>query len=324
MKHPLIFLAGATGCAGSHALLDILGSDPDARVRALYFKHTKPFIKDKRICYVYGDLRLEADAARLLRGCTAAVLAAGHVTGAAKTVVDQAAQIRDNVVMNMNALAAAARAGVRRVVYVGSATVYQESERPLKEDELDFNADPPKAFFGLAWGMRFMEKLCRYWHQAAGLEIAMARVTNIFGPYAKFDPAASHFIPALIRKAVDRQDPFEVWGSPDVTRDVLPAEDFGRAVSLMLKTPGLKCDVFNIGSGVATTVGDAARWILDAARHEPKSIVYLSGKPTTVRCRQFDIKKAKDVLGWLPSLSVEVGIRKTVAWWQDNKRTWRK
>jgi nucleoside-diphosphate-sugar epimerase len=261
---------------------------------------------------------------RVLRGCDQAILAAGRVTGAGRTALEEAAQIHDNVMMNMNALSAAAAAGVRRLVYVGSATLYQESPSPLKEEDLDFNGEPPGAYFGMAWGMRFTEKLCRFWHDKTGMEIAIARATNIFGPYAKFNPAVSHFIPALIRKAVDRQDPFEVWGTPDVARDCLPAQDFGRAIGLMLRHPGLSFDIFNVGSGVVTTVGDAVRWILKAANHEPREIKYISDKPTTIPVRKFDVQKARDVLGWSPSLSVEEGIRKTVAWWQANKRTWRK
>jgi GDP-L-fucose synthase len=324
MKHSLIFLAGATGCAGSHALQAILAQDPDVRVRALVFKHTRPFIKDRRISYIYGDLRDARAAQRFVRGCDAVVLAAGNVTGVAGVVSGQAAQIRDNVSMNMNAITAAAEARVRRLVYVGSATLYQESDAPLREDDLDLNAEPPVAYFGIAWGMRFIEKLCRFWHNKTGMEVVVARATNIFGPYAKFDPRASHFIPAIIRKAVERQDPCEVWGSPEVTRDVLPAEDFGRAIAMMLRHPRISFDIFNIGSGVATTVGDVVGWACAAAGHQPREIKYLSDKPTTVVSRAFDISLAKEILGWVPSVSVKEGIERTVAWWQANKRTWRK
>lgn len=324
MGKKLVLLAGATGCAGSHVLKDILARDSSARVRAVVYKHTRPFIKDRRVSYVFGDLRKQGDAERVAFGCDAAVLAAGNVTGAGGTIAGQVAQVHDNVLMNMNALAACAKRGVRRVVYVGSATLYQEMSGWIKEDDLDLNVDPPAPYFGIAWGLRFIEKLCRFWHEKTGMEVVIARATNIFGPYAKFNPQTSHFIPAIIRRAVDRQDPFEVWGSPDVTRDVLPAEDFGRAIGLMLEDPRIGFDVFNIGSGVATTVGDVVAWALASADHCPKEIRYLSDKPMMVRSRLFDTTRAWKVLGWTPSLSVEEGIRRTVAWWRDNRRTWRR
>ncbi len=58
------------------------------------------------------------------------------------------------------------------------------------------------------------------------MEIVLVRAANVFGPYARFDPSTSNFLPALIRKAVERLDPFPVWGSPDVVRDVIYSADF--------------------------------------------------------------------------------------------------
>jgi GDP-L-fucose synthase len=72
------------------------------------------------------------------------------------------------------------------------------------------NREPHRAYFGVGWAKRYVEKLCRFWYEKAGLEVIIARSSNIYGPFAKFDAEVSHFVPALLRKAVDKRDPFEV------------------------------------------------------------------------------------------------------------------
>jgi len=318
-----VFIAGATGCAGAHIVKVLLAGPTDTALRASY-RRTKPFLKDRRLTWRRADLRCFEEARACVADCTMAVLAAGNVTGAAGTAALQARQVADNVTMNMNLLRACAEAGVRRVVYIGSATAYQEAAVPLKEGDLDFSVDPPAAHRGIAWGMRFIEKLCRFWHEETGIETVIVRATNIFGPFAKFDPKVSHVIPALVRKAVDRQDPFEVWGSQDVTRDVVYAADFAEALALMLEKEDLKYDVFNIGSGRQVKVGDLVGWVLSAADHRPQKITYGTGCEAAVKFRAFDTERARTVLGWTPRRGIEEGIRETVAWWRANKRGWQR
>lgn len=320
----LIFLAGSTGMVGSAILKYFIDNYPEVRIRAAYYKHTKPFIRHKRISYVYGDLKSEKDCVRMVRGCDAAIMAAAHTANAAVTLSRPWGQVDDNVIMNIRLLAALHAEKINRLVYIGSATLYQDCETPIKEEELDLNRDPSQAYLGIGWTMRFIEKLCKFWHEQSGIEIAMVRAANIFGPYARFDPLGSNFIPALIRKAVEKQDPFEVWGSPDVSRDVIYSEDFARAVVSMFHNEKIKFDVFNIGSGIKTKVSDVVNWALKYSGHNPSKISYLSDKPTTVKNRVLDCSKAKNMLGWQPQYTNEEAIKKTVEWWIANRKWWRK
>ncbi|MGE5280589.1 MAG: NAD-dependent epimerase/dehydratase family protein [Deltaproteobacteria bacterium] len=318
-----VYVAGATGCTGAHIAQALLAGGAWDEVKVSY-RLGRPFLKDRRLAYRRADLRRLEDCRRCVAGCAAAVLAAGNVTGAAATATSQARQLSDNLTMNMHLLQACAEEGVRRVVYIGSATAYQEAAVALREEDLDWNAEPPAAYRGIAWGMRFVEKLCRFWHESAGMETVVVRATNIFGPYAKFDPGTSHVIPALIRKAVDRQDPFEVWGSPEVTRDVVYAGDFAQAVAAILEKRDLKFDVFNVGSGAPVKVGDIVQWVLAAADHRPKEIRYGSANPAAARFRAFDTRHIREVLGWVPRTGIEEGIRQTVAWWRRNRKGWKR
>ncbi|MBN1384037.1 MAG: NAD(P)-dependent oxidoreductase [Elusimicrobia bacterium] len=323
LDNKLVFLAGATGSVGSAIMEYLLKNYPTVKIRASC-RQTEPFIKHARVEYVRGDLRLREDCRRIVKGCDCAIMAASHSGGSKIMTSEPWKFINDNIFMNTQMLESFYFENVKRVIYIGTATVYQSFEGYIKEDELDMNKDPHSAYLGVAWISRFIEKLCRFWNEKAGMETICVRASNIFGPYASFNPSTSYFVPAIIRKASDKMDPFEVWGSPDVTRDVLYSEDFARAIIMLLDNDKIKFDAFNIGSGIKTTVGDVVTWSLEHARHKPSKINYDLSKPTTIKFRALDISKIKKILNWQPEYTISQGIKKTVDWWMENKSSWSK
>ncbi len=323
LDNKTVFLAGSTGLVGSSIIKNILTEFPHTKIRAAYY-HTEPFIKHESIEYVCGDLRSKADCQRLIEGCDCAVLAAANTAGSSALNFQPWHQVNDNLIMNAQMLEVLHAGNIKRVVFISSATVYQQFEGSIKEPELNLNQDPPPSYLGIGWVMRYLEKLCQFWYTQVGMEFAIVRASNIFGPFARFDPATSNFIPAIIRKAVDKMDPFEVWGSADVTRDVIFADDFGRAVVMLLDNDNIKFDTFNIGSGVKTTVGEVVEWSLKYAGHAPSKITYNADKPTTIKFRALDCSKANEKLGWQPQYTIEEGIKHTAEWWIENKDCWQK
>lgn len=321
LNNKTIFLAGATGSVGASITEYILSNYPKTKIRAVY-RHIKPFINHNRIEYVNGDLRLYDDCRRTVKGCDCAIMAASHSGGSKVMSAEPWQFLNDNIIMNAQMLEAFYYENIKRVVYIGTSAVYQEFEGYIKESELDLNKEPSPAYFGYGWLTRFTEKLCRFWHDKTGMETIIVRAANIFGPYANFNPERSYFIPAIIKKAADKMDPFEVWGSPDVTRDVIYCEDFAKAILMMLDNENIKFDIFNIGSGLKTTVGEVVNWALKYAEHKPSKINYDLSQPTTIKFRALDILKAKKILGWQPDHTIEYGIKKTAQWWKENGKTW--
>ncbi|MDO9543191.1 MAG: NAD-dependent epimerase/dehydratase family protein [Kiritimatiellia bacterium] len=319
-----IFLAGASGLAGVAVLRHLLATFPVCRIRAGCFRNNGNLVENNRIEWIAADLRDAEECRRAVSGCQAVIMTAASTGGAGMLTTEPWRQVNDNLIMNARLLEACAQCCVKRVIWVGSATLYQECSQPIREEDLDWNQDPYAAYRGVGWVMRFIEKLCQFWHREKGLEIIIARVANIYGPYARFDPKHANFIPALIRKAADRMDPFEVWGSPDVVRDVLYVDDFARAVMLMLQRQDICWDVFNVGSGRQATVDEVVRCVLHHADFKPRSVVYRQDKPTTIRFRAIDCSKIKARLGWEPKIGLEEGIGCTTAWWQDHRMKWSK
>jgi nucleoside-diphosphate-sugar epimerase len=323
LKGKEIFLAGATGLAGASIMAYLLENHPETTIRASCF-HTEPFIRHERLTYVRGDLRSRDDCRRMVRGCGGAILAAATTGGALSAISAPWEQVSDNVTLDVQLLHALHLEQIPRVVFVSTASVYQDFEGAIREEQLDMNREPHPAYLGIGWAKRYVEKLCRFWYEKAGMEVVIARSSNIYGPFAKFDPAVSHFVPALIRKAADGLDPFEVWGNPGVARDIIYGEDFARAVVLMLDRANLKFDIFNVGSGVRTSVGDAVGWALKHAGHNPGEVLYREDRPTTIPFRVLDCSRIKEKLGWEPECSPEEGIRRTTQWWLQNRSWWKR
>ena len=318
-----ILIAGATGLVGTHLIEQVLTQYPQVIIRATYHK-APPAIRHARIEYVQADLTRAADCRRSAAGCDCAILAAAATGGIAATTAAPHLQMTTNLVMDALLLENLHNANINRVVFISSATVYQAFDGFIKEDQLDLNASPQKANLGAGLAKRFAEGLCRFWHEQHGMEIIVVRAANIYGPGDRFDPQQSNFIPALVRKAVEKMDPFEVWGSMEVARDVIYAADFARAVISLLENTAITYDSFNLGSGNAVSVGQVVELALKAAGHSPNQVVQIQPTALAAPFRGLDCTKIKAAIDWFPLVDLPSGIENTVRWWQANKDGWQK
>jgi nucleoside-diphosphate-sugar epimerase len=304
-----------------HALVDRLLRENQGSLRATYYSQAAPEASPEAE-WVQTDLR-DRDACRAaLRGCDAALMVAAVTGGSASSKNEPWNQVTDNLAMGSQFLHACYLEKVPRVVLVGSATCYPPNDEALQEDSLDWNVDPFEAHFGIGWVTRSMEKLARFWHDKTGMEIILVRAANIFGPYAKFDPATSNFLPALMRKAVEKLDPFVVWGSPDVVRDVIYSVDFADDLVQLLNHKEVAFDVFNVGSGKGITVQQAVNWCLEYSGHHPREVTYTASAAPATRARILDCLKLEQLLGSRTPLGIERGIRDTLTWYQLHHTIW--
>jgi len=257
-----------------------------------------------------GDLAVAVD---LPRGVEYVFHCAAHTSGAHEMVTDPTAQVTVNVFMNSLLLDAAAKGGVKKLLFVSSSAVYPDLDIPLPEDR-GFHADPPDVYFGPAWMKRYTEKIAEFYYKRYGMEVVVIRPSNIYGPYSSFDPERAHVLPALIRKFVARQDPIEVWGTCDVVRDFIYVDDFVRGALLAFeRSTGFS--VYNIASGRQHTIGEAVE-IIQRHTGYAGSITYNASKPMTVRKRVIDVSKATRELGFSAETPFEEGLRMTIDWYR--------
>src|SRR6266446_3487105 len=131
-----VLLAGGTGMIGSNFLSYLSSNRFPFRVRATYNK-TAPFIHHPKIEYVQANLTTREGCTSAVQGCDVAVLAASNSAGIKSATSDPLHQVTDNLVMDAFLLEALHGRNVKRVIYLSSYTVYQETKSLIKEEDLD-------------------------------------------------------------------------------------------------------------------------------------------------------------------------------------------
>lgn len=301
---------GRTGFLGTNFAIELLRRGAIVSAQSLHPNKPSFFTKPTRhLTEIICDLSI---AAAIPEGTDYVVHCAAHTSGAHEMATNPVAQITENVFINSHILDAAAKARVKKFVFISSSAVYPEFERPLKEEDA-FLDDPPGSYFGPAWMKRYSEKLAEFYYRWYGMEVLIIRPSNAYGPYSSFDRVASHVLPALIRKFVEKQNPIEVWGTPDVVRDFIYIDDFVRGVLLAFQMfSGF--EIFNIATGSLQTIGEAVENISELTSYRG-SYCFNSTKPMTIKQRNIDISKAKKALNFSPEISFREGLEKTINWY---------
>ncbi|MHC4662655.1 MAG: NAD-dependent epimerase/dehydratase family protein [Planctomycetota bacterium] len=308
-----VLVTGGAGFVGSHFVEELLRQGASIRVTV----HKRPLrIKDNRIETVKADLTQQEDCNRACRGVDYVVHAAGAVSAAGVTAGDNPmAAITTNLVLTSRILQAAWAEKVDRFLLFSSSTGYPDVDHPVEEEE--FWSEPlHPSYFGYGWMRRYFERMGEYAHSRSNTKVAIVRPTAVYGRHDDFDPVTSHVIPALIKRALEKENPYVVWGSPDVVRDFLYVSDLVTG-SLLVLEKHAECDPVNIGYGETVTIGEIVEMVLKAAGHENAAVEFDQSKPTTIPFRMVDTSKAKRILGYKPSLTVEEGIRDTVEWYSN-------
>lgn len=309
MKGRRVLVAGGSGLAGS-ALARRL-HEHGADVRASYHERRPALLPELHRRF---DFTLLDDCLTATRGVQDVIVCAAQTFGAQIMRDEPTRLVLPNLQINSNLLEASRLNGVERVLLISSSTVYQEAFRPLREDELDLDVQPFPLYQGVGWMKRYVEQLARFYFDRYGLPVAIVRPSNIYGPRDKFADDRSHVLPALIKRALRREQPFVVWGTGAAVRDFLFVEDFVDDLLAVLERP-FACDPLNLASGSALTIADAVRTILEVCGHDVAP-QYDPSKPDAIPYRMLDTTKADAILGRRQRTSFRAGIAATVSWYR--------
>lgn len=305
-----VLVTGGTGFVGTHIVAELLKQDAKIRVPI----HKRPLIiQDKRIETVPADLTMQEDCLRVLEGIEYVFHAAGAVAAAGVTTSNSMQAITTNLVLTTQMLQATWSRGTERFLLFSSSTGYPVADYPIKEEEMWSGPTHP-VYLGYGWMRRYLERLGEFVASKSKVKVALVRPTAIYGPWDNFESNIIHVIPALIRKAVEKQDPYVVWGSGDEVRDFLHVADFARGCLLMLEKCAT-CDPVNIGYGRGVTIREIVKLILKFTNHENAKVEFDCTKPATIPFRLVDTSKSRKVLGFTPQLSLEEGLKDTVEWY---------
>ncbi len=228
-----------------------------------------------------------------------------------------------NMVMGVHMIEEARRAGVEKFVQLGTICAYpKHTPVPFHEADL-WNGYPEEtnAPYGIA-KKALLVQLQAYRAQYDFNGVYLLPV-NLYGPRDNFDPRSSHVIPALIRKMVEavddgREEVF-LWGTGKASREFLYVEDCARAVLLAAEHYD-GSEPVNLGTGSEITIGDLAHRVASEVGFAGR-LTYDPSKPDGQPRRCLDTSRAVERFGFRAQVPFEEGLRRTVAWYQENRST---
>jgi len=303
-------VTGGAGFIGSHLTEELVRRGHAVRV-------ADSLITGKRsnldhipgVEFLEGDLADEASARRAVEGMDY-VLHQAAIPSVPRSVKDPITSNRANVDATLNVLVAARDAKVKRLVFAGSSSAYGNTPTLPKHEEMPTNPLSPYALQKVIG-----EQYLRMFTTLYGLETVSIRYFNVFGP--RQDPSSpySGVISVFATALLENRSP-KIYGDGEQTRDFTYVANVVDGVLRACEASGASGEVINVATAGRISLNDLFRTMRDiiGAQVEP---TYVEPRAGDVRDSQADISKAKRILGYVPTVALEQGLRQTIAWYRS-------
>lgn len=305
-------VTGAGGFIGSHILQRLLEMGESAEGLDNFSTGFRRNADATSGTVVDGDINDADLLGRLLRGVEV-VFHEAAVPSVPRSISDPLGTHRANVQGTLSLLVACTEAGVRRIVYASSSSIYGDQPTPRKQESQA--PDPLSPYAAQKWTG---EVYCRVLGKLKGLETVALRYFNVFGPRQDPNSPYSAVIPIFIRSLLAGERP-TIYGDGEQTRDFTYVGDIVEANLKASNATGVSGEVINVAAGERTTVNELFRIIRSKIGTELEPI-YEASRPGDVRHSQADNSKLKRLLEFEPSHSLEDGLDRTVAWFREGER----
>ncbi|MFC7140580.1 NAD-dependent epimerase/dehydratase family protein [Halosimplex aquaticum] len=315
-----VLVTGGASFIGSHLVEDLVAEGADVRV-ADDLSSGEPenlAAVDDEIEIVEGNLKRMSFAETATENIdTVFHLAADH--GGRGYISNYPANCATNMALDNVVYEAAAQNGVERITFASSACTYptdiQQEKQRLSEDMVSFDErGGAYADEVYGWAKLMGERSLRAYHEQYDIDASMVRIFTAYGPREN----ETHAIVALMAKAYAEQDPYQIWGDGEQTRNFTYVKDITRALRLASENI---TDATPVNAGIRDyiTINEVADAIFDRLDWHPDEINHMTDKPVGVRHRAADTTRAEELLGWEPQYSLEEGIEATLDWYVENR-----
>ena len=227
----------------------------------------------------------------------------------------------DNLMMGVQLIEEARRRAIPKFVALGTICAYPKfTPVPFREEDL-WNGYPEEtnAPYGLAKKMMLVQS--QAYREQYGYNSIFLLPVNLYGPRDNFDLGSSHVIPALIRKCLEaidlKSDRIVGWGSGNVTREFLHAEDCAEGIVLASERYN-SSEPVNLGSGFEISIRDLARKIADLTGFSGE-ITWDETQPDGQPRRCLDVSRAAREIGFRARIGFDEGLRQTIDWYRESR-----
>jgi len=306
-------VTGGGGFIGSH-LCRFLSARGDEVIVLDNFstgKHENLEGVDVRI--IEGDIRNFAHATQAVHGVDTVFHQAAFCS-VVRSVQDPRSTHEVNTTGTLNVFEASRKAGVRRVVFASSSSVYGDSASLPKEESMPTAPLSPYAISKLV-GEHYA---ALYW-RLFGLETVGLRYFNVFGPRQDPDSEYAAVIPKFLHGILNREE-IQVFGDGSQTRDFTYIDNVVHANVAASTSPDAAGQVLNIACAESWSLMELLK-LLEAVLQREATVVHRERRVGDVKHSLASIEKAKQLLGYSPTIGFDEGIRKTTAWFQESSNT---
>ena len=257
------------------------------------------------------------------------ILAAAKVGGILANNSYPAEFLYENLMIEANVIHQAYRAGVRKLLFLGSSCIYPKlAPQPMPENALLTGVlEPTNEPYAIAKIARI--KLCESYNRQYGVDYRSVMPTNLYGPGDNFHPDNSHVLPALMRRFHEAKQSDQmvvtVWGSGTPRREFLHVDDMA-AASLFVQdlsdeayaanTEPMLSHI-NVGCGEDVSIGELAHLVARVVGFEGE-IAFDTSKPDGTPRKLQDVSRLRD-MGWTAQIDLEQGVRDTYQWFLENQ-----
>jgi nucleoside-diphosphate-sugar epimerase len=302
-------VTGGAGFIGSHLAEELVRRGHRVRVvDSLITGKRRNLDHVKGVEFLEGDLAA-ADVARRAVDGVEYVLHQAAIPSVPRSVKDPLTSNEANVTGALNILVAARDAGVKRLVYAGSSSVYGDTPTLPKHEGMPTRPLSPYALQKLV-----AEQYCQMFTQLYGLETVTTRYFNVFGP--RQDPGSPYSgVISLFSSAILEGRRPIIYGDGEQTRDFTYVANVVDGVLRACEAPKAPGEVMNVATGGRISLNELLRVMnkICGTNAEP---IYKEPRAGDVRDSQADISKAKALLDYKPIVAFEDGLRQTIDWFR--------
>jgi nucleoside-diphosphate-sugar epimerase len=300
-------VTGGAGFIGSHLAEELLRRGQQVRiVDSLITGKRRNLDALRGAEFIEGDLADLAVAQRAVDGMEY-VLHQAAIPSVPRSVKDPITSNRANVDASLNVLMAARDGGVKRLVYAGSSSAYGDTDVLPKREDMPTRPLSPYALQKLV-----VEQYCQMFTRLYGFETVTIRYFNVFGP--RQDPGSpySGVISLFATALLDGRQPI-IYGDGEQTRDFTYVTNVVDGVLRACDARSASGEVINVATGGRISLNELLRTMNRIVGTNTKA-VYQEGRAGDVRDSQADITKARELLGYVPIVDLEEGLRHTLDW----------
>jgi UDP-glucose 4-epimerase len=310
-----ILVCGGAGFIGTYVVEELAKQRHEVTVADNLSKKESHFPLSKGVHAVNIDLTDPDKTFGIMEGMDACLNLASKIGGIGYFHKLPATILSENNKLYSSIFESAAKAKIKRIIYVSSSMVFESSDRfPNKEADLRY-IPPPESGYGFS--KLVGESYCRTFKQEHNLDYTIIRPFNAYGinespgDYVGY----SHVIPDLGKKILLGQHPLEILGDGSQTRCFTHVRDLANGIVMCIDNPSAVNEDFNLGTDEETAILDLARMMWEiAGRKEEFMTRSVPGFTHDIKRRVPDYSKAKEILGWRPMVPLDEGLKEYLNW----------